>query len=31
VALAILLTTKVNPTWLILASAAVGLLVHRLH
>jgi chromate transporter len=30
-ALTILLTVKINPTWLILASAAVGLLVHRLH
>jgi chromate transporter len=31
VALAILLTTRVNPTWLILASAAVGLVAHVSH
>jgi chromate transporter len=31
VTLVVLLATKINPTWLILASAAVGLMVHRLH
>jgi chromate transporter len=30
-ALTILLTTKLNPTWLIFASAAVGPLVHHFH
>jgi chromate transporter len=30
-ALTILLTTKINPTWLIFASAAVGPLVHHFH
>jgi chromate transporter len=31
IALTILLTTKINPTWLILSSAAVGPLVHPFH
>jgi chromate transporter len=29
--LTLLLTTKINPTWLILASAAIGITAHALH
>lgn len=31
ISLGLLLVTKINPTWLILASAAVGITIHQIH